>query len=688
MKRVVIRLVTETHFFIQNYCIMKKTLLLLALAASISQQNFAQGWPSNYEGVMLQGFYWDSYNDSRWQKLEAQSNEIAPYFNLIWVPQSGNCNTSSNVMGYLPVYLFNQNSSFGTEAELRSMIKTYKAKGTGIIADVVINHRNNLGVNGAWTDYPAETYKGVTYKMLPSDIVGNDDGGKTAAWARQNGQSLSANNDSGEDWSGCRDIDHSSENVRNNYNAYLKFLLEDLGYTGFRYDMVKGYGANYVGQYNHTTKPQFSVGEYWDNSSSIKLWVLKTRVDKVPQSAAFDFPFRYTVRDAANSGDWSKLQNDNNVPLNSDNRFRQYAVTFVENHDTQMRSESEPLDPIKKDTLAANAYLLAMPGTPCVFYRHWLDHKQAIKAMIEVRRAAGITNTSVSSVVANAPKQYVVAVEGTKGKLLCVLGDEADSYVPDANEFVKVLSGNHFNYFLSRKADALLLDKPSGEYDAAFAVKVTRVSEQAQTLVCTTDGTAPTAQSPRVPADGNISITQNATLQVGVLSADGQVSNVVVRNYTVRPFVEHKATIYVRNENNWPTINFHVWNNKGNNNMNGNWPGKLITETKQVKDQTWYYQTFDITAKDYFVNVVFSTGNGSPQTVDVNEITGDRYFVITTEQRDGKYVVRDETETVTNISRLRGTAKSNVWFNLQGQRVEQPQAGQIYVNGQGEKRCF
>lgn len=27
------------------------------------------------------------------------------------------------------------------------MIKTFKAKGTGIIADVVINHRNNLGVN-------------------------------------------------------------------------------------------------------------------------------------------------------------------------------------------------------------------------------------------------------------------------------------------------------------------------------------------------------------------------------------------------------------------------------------------------------------------------------------------------------------------------------------------------------------
>lgn len=25
---------------------------------------FAQGWPANYGGVMLQGFYWDSYEDA------------------------------------------------------------------------------------------------------------------------------------------------------------------------------------------------------------------------------------------------------------------------------------------------------------------------------------------------------------------------------------------------------------------------------------------------------------------------------------------------------------------------------------------------------------------------------------------------------------------------------------------------
>ena len=45
--------------------IIKKTIVsavcgmaLLPLAAS------AQGWPSQYKGVMLQGFYWDSFEDA------------------------------------------------------------------------------------------------------------------------------------------------------------------------------------------------------------------------------------------------------------------------------------------------------------------------------------------------------------------------------------------------------------------------------------------------------------------------------------------------------------------------------------------------------------------------------------------------------------------------------------------------
>ena len=139
--------------------------LLLTLHLSLSTAS-AQGWPADYKGVMLQGFFWDSYNDSRWARLEKQSDDLATTFDLVWVPQSGNCGGQS--MGYDDLYWFdNYSSSFGDEEQLRSMIKTFKQKGIGTIADVVINHRKNVS---NWVDFPKESYKGVTYQMTSTDI--------------------------------------------------------------------------------------------------------------------------------------------------------------------------------------------------------------------------------------------------------------------------------------------------------------------------------------------------------------------------------------------------------------------------------------------------------------------------------------------------------------------------------------
>ena len=159
---------------------------LLPLSAS------AQGWPSKYQGVMLQGFYWDSFDASQWTNLESQADEFAQYFKLVWVPQSAYCGGKS--MGYNDLYWFsNYNSSFGSEAQLRSMIKTFKKKGIGTIADVVINHRGTIK---DWFDFPTETYNGKTYTMTSTDVCANDDKGKAATAAKQKGVSLSANNDS------------------------------------------------------------------------------------------------------------------------------------------------------------------------------------------------------------------------------------------------------------------------------------------------------------------------------------------------------------------------------------------------------------------------------------------------------------------------------------------------------------
>ena len=365
---------------------------------------------------MLQGFYWNSYSDTRWVNIESQADELSQYFDLIWLPQSGNTGGSS--MGYDPLYFFKHyNSSFGTEAQLRSLISTFKSKGIGTIADVVINHRKPLT---GWLTFAKETYNGKDYQLLSTDVCRNDDGGNTLEWATENGFSLSTNNDTGEGWDGMRDLDHKSENVQTNVKAYLKMLLEDLGYVGFRYDMVKGYSASFTGQYNADAKPQYSVGEYWDgNANTVKNWINGTKVDGAIQSAAFDFPFRYTVRDAINYNDWTKLGNES---LASNTATRRYSVTFVENHDTEKRQNAAQ-DPIKRDTLAANAFMLAMPGTPCVFLKHWIDCKKDIKSMIDVRKAVGITNTSTYVNYKSAATYYAVKVNGWQpGNLMAAVG--------------------------------------------------------------------------------------------------------------------------------------------------------------------------------------------------------------------------------------------------------------------------
>ena len=407
----------------------------------------AEGWPANYGGVMLQGFYWDGYTDAQWSRLEKQVDNLSTTFDLVWIPQSANCGGQS--MGYDDLYWFtNYNSSFGTAEELKSMIQTFKAKGIGTIADIVINHRKNVS---NWVDFPAETYKGVTYQLQSTDICANDDGGKAKTEAAKLGLSVSSNNDTGEDWGGMRDLDHKSENVQNNVKAYLKMLLEDFGYIGFRYDMVKGYSGSYTKMYNEDAKPQFSVGECWDSSNTIKNWIDAT--DKT--SAAFDFQFKYVVRNAANNGDWSNLgkQNEGNWPLvsssfNSGN-YRQYAVTFVENHDTEKRPDGSSNGPLTKDTLAANAYLLAMPGTPCVFLKHWQAYKQEIANMVAVRKAVGINNMSKPTNLASNKDYYAVQVAGSGDKkLLCVVGTKAATYTPNNTAWKKVLSGYHYVYYV------------------------------------------------------------------------------------------------------------------------------------------------------------------------------------------------------------------------------------------------
>ena len=604
---------------------MNKFLLSFAIIASslfFTPSNAqAQGWPSEYEGVMLQGFYWDSYTHTRWTKLEAQAKQLATCFDLVWIPNSGYC-AGHNNMGYMPLYFWDQNSSFGNEAELRSMISTFKQHGIGTIADVVINHHNTEG----WFAFPKETYKGETYQFQSTDICKNDDGGATLTQAKKDGVSLSENNDTGEDWGGCRDMDHKSANVQRIVKAYEDYLLNDLGYAGFRYDMVKGFSPSFIAEYNTACKAQYSVGEYWDSSDNIKKWVDRTASDGVPTSAAFDFQFRYRVRDAFNGNDCKNLladpANTGNYPLAYQESHRKWAVTFVENHDTQYRNENEPLDPLKKDTVAANAFMLAMPGTPCVFLAHWLDCKADIRRQITARRIAGIHSQSTYENIQNSPAAFANVVQGKKGSLIVAVGTSVGRYTPRnyTSTHTLILSGHHYKYYLSNE----LVEEWNEQLKAIEAEEEAEREEE-------------------------------------------------------ESFVPYTATVYCKAD--FTPVYFYAWDSKGQ--LLGNWPGQLMEgKTKVVDGEEWYYEEFPIPTKDYEFNIIFNQGSGKPQTADIVGIKTTSFFTATISNGRVDYNnVTDEHETgIEEVKTENGGLKTDI-YDLQGRRLGTLPAKGIYIQG-------
>lgn len=436
---------------------MKHLFTLIFTLMGLPLGLMAQGWPANYDGVMLQGFYWGSYSDTQWTNLTSQADELSKYFNLIWVPQSGWCNSTTN-MGYYPIYWFNQNSAFGSEEDLRTMISTFKKKGTGIIADVVVNHKNGVS---KWCDFANESFigknTGKTYSVAWDNVnytqICNNDEANTNTKSEAKGKIKGAA-DTGLGDTGCRDLDHTNPTTQQNIKTYEDFLLNEMGYTGFRYDFVKGYDPKYIKMYNEASKPKFSVGEYWHGAvttaskkddhpfGGVKDWVEATG----KTSAAFDFPMKHLIKGAFNDGNW-KLLATNYTTSTLVGIEPQYAVTFIDNHDT-----GEPHvnpDPLRANVEAANAYILALPGTPCIWISHWKPYKYTIKKCILARKIAGVTNTSSIIKSEGQDNGYVLIVKGNNGNVMLLLGSPTYSTAG----YQLACEGENFKYYVSNGLD-------------------------------------------------------------------------------------------------------------------------------------------------------------------------------------------------------------------------------------------
>lgn len=572
--------------------------------------------PSACPDVMLQGFYWDSNQDNkghgntRWTTLLAQANEINAYFDLVWLPPSAK---SSGGVGYLPKQYNNQNSDWGKRTELEQLISAFHAGNTKVIADMVINHID--GKDGWCTFYEQNFGTYGSFAVDGSYICNGDEMNSDPSAGSCNGQATGGNDDGygGESNYGAgRDLAHNNEKVREMCRAYAKWMINEMKYDGFRYDYCKGFHNSHIGDYNQAADAYFSVMEYWDGNANTLLNRIK---DANYNTLTFDFAVKYTTfNNGIASGNYNGCKGPGLLGLGKS----KYSVTFIDNHDSYQRDNNEfgglgnSMKPaLKAKLLQCNAFLLSMPGVPCVFYPHWKEYKTEIAPMILARKAVGVHSESAVTDQGDA-SGYRATVTGTNGTLILELGNRVSA---SQSGYTKVAYGEGYAIWIktnSAVAPKLIVTPGTTTYKTEslkIEMHTVKLGTGTSTIYYTLDGTDPKSSATKKSYTGSFAITGNVTLKAYTI-ADGLASDVQTYTYTYQAPQETPLTVKFLPPTSWDKVYLYAWDTNGNT-LAGSWPG---TEWKTKDNEGWLYHIFNSNLRE--VNIIFNNGIGT-QSSDI-----------------------------------------------------------------------
>jgi len=333
-------------------------------------------------GVILQAFYWDCPREDHkefqwWNTVREQVPWLAKVgFSALWLPPVHKAaNLFGPSMGYDPYDYydlgeFDQKGGiptwFGTKKELLGLIADAHKNSLGVIADIVINHNsgadaqevNPITGQSRWTVFNPKS------KKFP-----------------RNWESFHPN--MYESWDEMTfgdmpDLSHRNPSVYTELLKLARWLIEEVGFDGFRFDFVKGYGANTITaiqEYRYMRDGKlfqpYGVAEFWDNARAIENWVDLANFSNSNPVDAFDFPLREMLKALCDQYGFS-LRNLTTWETVTQKQ-PQSVVTFVENHD--LRDEGRP---IVNDKLLAYSYILTHEGYPCVFWHDYFNYNLAL----------------------------------------------------------------------------------------------------------------------------------------------------------------------------------------------------------------------------------------------------------------------------------------------------------------------
>lgn len=373
--------------------------------------------------VLLQGFHWESHRSAWYRIIKENAKEIAEAgFTHVWFPPPSQ---SVSAEGYLPGQLYNLDSKYGSKDELADAIGALKEHGIRAVADIVINHRcaQMQDENGNWNTYTDDV-----------DHMGNKvDWGK---WAVVEGDfGGTGHKDTGADFHAAPDLDHENEDLRNAIVSWLCFLKEKIGFSGWRFDFVKGYAPRFIKEYVERSlgKGTFCVGELW-NDAIYDEYGLAYNQDSSRQqlcdwidgcdghSSAFDFTTKGILQEAVNNQFW-RLKDPNGKAPGLLGWWPERAVTFTDNHDTGGEQNHWPFP--REKMILGYVYILTHPGIPTVFWSHYFDWGlgEEIKTLMALRKRNNIKSTSKLQITMAETDCYVAEIDE---RVLVKLGPRYD----------------------------------------------------------------------------------------------------------------------------------------------------------------------------------------------------------------------------------------------------------------------
>ena len=389
-------------------------------------------------GVMLQTFFWDCPRvDGKefqwWNYVREQIPALAKVgFTSLWLPPVHKAaNLGGPSMGYDPYDYydlgeFDQKGSiptwFGTRAELEALIETARNHQLSLIADMVYNH--NSGADAQEVNPITGQARWTLFNPKSGKFPRNWEcfhPNKFESWDEMT-------------FGDMPDLTHRNPYVFDELLKLARWLIEELGFDGFRYDFVKGFNAATIQamqEFRYTRNGEYfapyGVAEYWDTTQNTLKWVDTANFSNTNPVDAFDFPLREMLKALCDQYGFSLR---NLISWESVSQKQpQSVVTFVENHD--LRDEGRP---IVNDKLLAYSYILTHEGYPCVFWHDYFNLNLAldgtphgIAALVNAHEQYAGGNTEVLYVDDNLYIMQRTGFEDQPG-LIYVLNNRGDNW--------------------------------------------------------------------------------------------------------------------------------------------------------------------------------------------------------------------------------------------------------------------